>query len=893
MRSLNALEVAALASPNRTTRYRVWVDSTGAGAFVNLSSIQGYDFVQEVSYGSSVDQPVDTAQVKLARSVFHLSLNPLMGTSKLNNAGALVAAGRRIYIETVTVRLDAPIQANQWRRVFDGYIDEVDPTGESMTLDCRDLGALLVDTFIETERTYGSTAGVALHTVIQSIITDNINTPGLGNVSLLVPTAPTLLLLTYKQNKQTVMDAITALADQIGWSVRYKWDTTTQAFQLTLYVPDRAKTTADYSFGPDDYYDIKGLKVSRKDVRNVVQVVYDDKSVSTALPLRQRVIVQDLTSIAQYGRRWMEMAEASTSQIDTAAEANTMAQAALADLSQPYADHQVEADYHFCSELGDLYTFLANGQHYDAAQKFAVVGVKHDLTPDQTRSTFTTRGKPSTGYRRWLRLEGRPGVGPSAGYADPSAPTSVVAYAALGATTIECVPPDPNNWTRTEVFMDTSAVPVAAQSNGKYQPLAAGILVAKGKETKFSITGLVPGQTYYGRVQVIDRDGNRSAASGQFSVTTEQVSGYHMNPDTTNAILNANSDFNAFTKGLATFPDSWGRADNNSVWGSGQSVYYDVNAASGKFCVTLLNGSRGLASNAPGGGEGGIRTANGAPPAAFYIPFAANDILCCSAWIKWGTVPAGFTSIEACLILDFYDANKTWLYMQSVYAIASSANAPGTDVAPDGWYMGLNTGANTPSTCRYVAVTVRRYGNNGTSSTPNPWGTAETSVGLYVDRVTLTRGNPAIISGLQGMSGNQYIVPNTPTPIRTFDNSGDISLGFKAPTSGSNFSEWVCILQCTMSITFGCNVTSLNTTDFTLLNVWLEVYDVAKAQWMVVANQSFRQDANQPQDVNLSVAAQAFKPGDKLRALIQETHEANVLNSSVSLLAACIDRKDK
>ena len=891
MRTLTSSQAQALASSNRSTRYRVWVDSTGAGAFVNLSSLAGYDYVGDVSYGTTVDQPVDTADIKLARAVFALSLNPLMGTSKWNNGQAMVGPGRRIFVEAATTLLDVPVTALQWQRVFDGYIDDVDPSGEIMNLACRDLAALLVDTFIETERTYGSSLGVPVQTVMQSILNDNVNTPGLGSVTLYVPVAPTFLVLLFKQQKQSVMDALQALADQIGWAVRYRWDGNTGQFQLTLYQPDRAKTTPDYTFGPDDYYDVKTLRVSRKDVRNVVQLVYDDKTVATTAPLRQRVIVQDGASIAQYGRRWMELSEASTSQIDTPAEATTMATAALSDLAQPFADHEILADYFFASELADLYAFKPNGQHYDALQKFAVVGLKHELTVDgSARSTITVRGKPSTGYRRWLRMEGRPGVAPSAGFFDPAAPSSINAYAALGTVIVECVPPDQNNWTRTEVYMDTSAVSAATQTNGKYSGMADGLLVAKGKQTKFSIPGLTPGQTYYGRVQILDKDGNRSASSGQFQITTEMVSAYHTNTDNTTPILNPNSDFNAFTKGLALFPDAWGGADINSPWGSGQTVYYDGAAASGKFCATLWTGSRGLSGNTPGGGRGGIRTSNGGGNLPAYIPFAGNDIVMAAAYVKWGPMPGGVTSLEAMLQLDFYDLAKNPVG-SSAAVIASSSTVPAN--SPDGWYLGFSLGANAPTGARYMSVSLLRYGkNNAGSGGVNPWGTGAGQVGLYIDRIALTRGVPTIISGLQGASGNQYITPNTPTPVVTYDNSLDIALGFWVPTSADGFTEWICSIPCTLAISFGFNVTALNS-DPSLNQVWLEVCDLGGTWSKVASGVTFKLNQGESQDVTLSIAAQDMAAGEKLRGVFQNTHEANILSSSVVLLAACITRNDK
>lgn len=894
MRTLTSAQQDALASPYRSVAYRAFVDSTGLGAYVDFASICGYDWLQDISLDEQLDQPVAACTLRVARSVYRLSLSPMMGGSKINNGAPLLAPGRRIYVEQQTTLIDSPVSITQWVRVFDGYIDEIDPSGESMQIDCRDLGALLTDTYIETERPYGDPMGVPVATVMQQILNDNINTPGLGSVSLYVPTPLTFLALTYLQSKVTVFDAITALADQIACTVRYRWDPGANSFRLTLYAPDRAATVPDYAFTADDYDDITGLKVSRKDIRNVVQVVYDDKTTSNVL--RQKVQVSDAPSIAANGRRFMELSESSTSQIDTLGEAQAMAYGALADLATPAADHVVSMDYFFPAQLGDLYSFAPNGHHYDTLQKFAVVGIKHELSAnDRSTTTLTTRGKPATSYKRWLRLEGRPGVGPNAGYADPATPV-VTCIASIGSVILDVTPANKGNWTRTEVFLDTAAVavPSPSQVNGKNVALPLGLKVAEGKQTKFTVSGLVPGTAYYGRVQVVDLDGNRSPPSGQFSIATERVGPYHTNSDTTAGILNANSDFNAYTKGYSSFPDSW-KGYGDTVWGSSGSpvvFYSEADAASGRSCIILYAGSAVTYMGGAGSIDGGIQTSKEA-----IFPFAGGDILQVGAWVKWGdALPSGVTALQAAVTYQFYNASRVLLtplnsdisFIQRFGTIHSSQGAQ------EGWHEAFADVATVPRATRYVGITVRRWGRieGGVFTQADaPWGIGTVIPGLYLDRVTVMRGTPTVVSSLAAVAGDQYMTPNEDLPVTTCDNPiNAICPGFDAPIDADK-SEWYALIACTALITASFTVVSLNV-DPTVFEVWIDVWYRADAAWTEVTSSTFRLTQLETQRVSLTATGIDLASGDKFRVMLRNTHEAKIPYSSVRL-KCMTTRRDK
>jgi hypothetical protein len=141
-------------------------------------------------------------------------------------------------------------------------------------------------------------------------------------------------------------------------------------------------------------------------------------------------------SIIKYGRRFCGIAEKATTQVDSAVRAFYMARRIYADISEPNAEQVIEMPYYHAVELGDLYTFVANGEHYDGDLTCAVVDFKHDLSGGRARTILTVRGKPSGGYRKWFAMEFRPGVAPAPRIDPPVTPTAPTVTTGLKSLTL-------------------------------------------------------------------------------------------------------------------------------------------------------------------------------------------------------------------------------------------------------------------------------------------------------------------------------------------------------------------------------------------------------------------------------------------------------------------------
>ena len=272
---------------------------------------------------------------------------------------------------------------------------------------------------------------MAVETVMQQIITDNINTPGLGSVSLFsvngsVATpwnpadSPAFNITPYSQQGQSVWDALLALAQVIGWDLRYRWHSASPAgFRLVLCDPTRSKTAADYVFGPDNYFDVKRAEYNPEDIRNAVRVDYQDSTTG----LKATVTRTDSGSITRWGRLFCGISKSSTSLIHSSAAATALADAIVSDLASPTLEHEIELPYFYAGQLNDLYTFTANRRHYDSDQKLAASSMRHSLARESSHTTIGVRGKPSGGYRRWLGIAGGcKDVGISDGSVSPIGP---------------------------------------------------------------------------------------------------------------------------------------------------------------------------------------------------------------------------------------------------------------------------------------------------------------------------------------------------------------------------------------------------------------------------------------------------------------------------------------
>lgn len=351
------------------------------------------EFAVSLEYDESVDAIVAGATVVFRRLSGVDSLAPLM------TASPPVALGRRI-----VVSIDPG--SGTLREVFRGKIDDVDWPERfgDVTVVCRDQAGVIADTWIEEGREYGDTDGnVSLESVMQAVADDNLASPP----TLYFPVATSAVVQhvegdpPYGPTEQSTLDAERALAESIGWTIRYRnFDATANDWKWTVFEPSRTKTVPDHTFGVDDYWDVTTMQQSVVDIRNVVEVAFVGEG-----EVLDSVTVTDATSIAAYGRRYMKITEGSGSPVNTVALATALANAALSDLKDPDALLEIQCRYFWPGEIGvDLYRFTANETHFTDDQDLAVMAFRHRIAVGERPTTWIlTRGKPSGGVLMWQR----------------------------------------------------------------------------------------------------------------------------------------------------------------------------------------------------------------------------------------------------------------------------------------------------------------------------------------------------------------------------------------------------------------------------------------------------------------------------------------------------------
>jgi len=193
-----------------------------------------------------------------------------------------------------------------------------------------------------------------------------------------------------------VLEALNNIVSQFGWALRYHYDTA-GTYALTLYEPPRSTTTSLATIATSTYREVQKCAQTIADVRNSFALDYIPTTGGTAT-----ATATDSSSIAAYGTRFMRLAGDAVANIRTSGDATTMLTAVKADLSAPKLDHEVQLLYYWPAQAYDLYTFPANGAHYDSDQKLAVMSVKHEAKGGEITTTLQVRGSVIGAFADWL-----------------------------------------------------------------------------------------------------------------------------------------------------------------------------------------------------------------------------------------------------------------------------------------------------------------------------------------------------------------------------------------------------------------------------------------------------------------------------------------------------------
>lgn len=386
----------------REVKVEWWIgaDGTAPGTFV----IGFHGYIDSHSPASG-----DGTLKFTARGQYALSLDAFVETERIYaySVDADATKGMRMYVNGDAFAVGELVVPSEAKRNSHFYAVDSITTGVGGTEGAWPTGAASTVTFggvtFKEKGPTTTVTGTAVETVIQQILNDNVTSAP----TLTTAVSPSWNVRWFLQQRQAAWLGARALADQIGWDLRYKYNGGSADYRLELNDVPRAKVTPDRTFSKDQRFALSRLDTKLDNIRNVIRVVYLDSQDRDPQgnPKRKTVTVSDSTSISKYGRRFMEASEGKTSNIDSSAEATAFANAMLSDLKDPVAELEVDLPFFPFVELGDLYRFSADGIHFDTDQDLAVVAYSHQLrggSKPKATTTLTCRGKPSGGYLRWL-----------------------------------------------------------------------------------------------------------------------------------------------------------------------------------------------------------------------------------------------------------------------------------------------------------------------------------------------------------------------------------------------------------------------------------------------------------------------------------------------------------
>lgn len=508
-----------------------------------------------------------------------------------------------------------------------------------------------------------STAGHDVEDVMQNILDDN----GLSSVLLYTPTTPGWAIKQYIQRREPVLEALRGLAQQIGWDVRYKWRSATSQFEFTFFQPDRSKVAIDRTFSASEYTDVNRLSLDISGIRNAIRVIYPRTATLDAAgnPTRTTIEVTDGTSISTYGRLFMEISEADSSQIDTATEATSMANAALADLKDPKAEQSIELSHGFpWAELGDLYRFTANNRHYSSDQDWAMYSVRHMADHGRMRTTIETRGKPSAGFDRWHAISGSNNQDEVKDVQQFSsgAGLTVVAIGVIGGARIT-VTPSPE---RAE---DGGLYEFHISGSSGFTP-SSSTLKTVSRSRRVEITDLNPDSTYYTKVVPSYLDGGvvvRGQPSEQVSFVAGKAFAAHLYSQLAHGVLPLNGSFETqFDTTLP--PDHWQML--NGTWNTHWGLVSDGSSVSGKHHIQC----KGVSTNPGSSIQSDFFNVSGG--ANYWVSFwvksnPANPAL--RAFIAWYDQTE--TSLGESQVAQLNTVGTAWTHYMAAYQYIATAPA--------------------------------------------------------------------------------------------------------------------------------------------------------------------------------------------------------------------------
>lgn len=339
------------------------------------------------------------------------SLDPLDELSELNKDGSgdydpLLSNNHKVEI---SISKD---QGSTYDLVFEGLAGEGLDTahlvddGDNVSFTPYGLSQALKEDQRVVKRTYEDRD--LSTSLLRSVLIDSGFDAGRYN-HIVVQDDPLKQVPKYKASREKVWKLLQNTIQKTGYKLAFRYwpsgtsyndgsgDSTPQdGFYLTLYDPKRDKTTPDYTYGYD--FTARKIDYSIDDVRTWIKVCYQSRVTGaqkcitpvTDENARDSFGIPILDTNQEKKHRKMVMSEPDDSLIDTGAEAVSLANITLHDVSQPSPTSSVNIDQKCWPEPEphDLIKFEGNDYNIN----LGITSVEHSWSIDDMSGSTTLKG---------------------------------------------------------------------------------------------------------------------------------------------------------------------------------------------------------------------------------------------------------------------------------------------------------------------------------------------------------------------------------------------------------------------------------------------------------------------------------------------------------------------
>lgn len=270
----------------------------------------------------------------------------------------------KVYIGLVTT------EPEYWL-LFTGITGDEISVSENATklyLSVRDFSKRLQDTYIYLSKSYD-------YQLAEDVIQGLINENGL-DVSLKVIGQTNFLIQHYQVRDNNLWDAIQKVADLMGWILMFNEE------GILILKEEKGGDSPDLVID-ESIFEVEELTMSDADIRNdiLVRAETPDGVIT--------VNVKDDASIAEFGRRFMQVDRSLSSMIYTYDQAYNLAQRILDDLSWLHSVYRVNGMPIFPPiQVDDLVAVVSERTGARQEELFKVVSIEHIVSATQKRTNL-------------------------------------------------------------------------------------------------------------------------------------------------------------------------------------------------------------------------------------------------------------------------------------------------------------------------------------------------------------------------------------------------------------------------------------------------------------------------------------------------------------------------